>query len=81
MNEMIEREFGGFFFEALAKHPVESEVGGVGRVTKGVVVLRFKLSHRLTRHGEREEGAVESLVAVKRPGMHHALGIFVREIR
>ena len=39
MDYMIEREFGGLFFEALTKHPVEGKVGGVGRVTEGVIVL------------------------------------------
>ena len=39
MDEMIEGQFTGFLFEALAKHTVEGEIGGVGRVAEGLVVL------------------------------------------
>lgn len=78
--EVVEGKLGGFFFEALAEDAIDGEVGGVGGVAEGVIVLGGEGLHGLLGHGEGEPCAEESFILIESPGLDEGLGVFPWEV-
>ena len=62
------------------KHAAQSEVGGVGRIAEGQVILCRKLSHGVSGHCQRKKLAEKSTLRIRRPMVGHLFCIFTREI-